>query len=151
MYSLCVLGWGIVYSICQSSGLRGKGRGCRKQGSGCVVRIISWVTENGEAPVGASFCSEKPGERDFRDWESEKKKKKRKEGQLKSPSEREGACYHMGRIKPQLADFTRPSPPTLPIQPSVPLNLLPPFLCPLSQRRSLCFQCQPVDRLLFVQ
>lgn len=37
------------------------------RGSGCGVHIISWVTENGEPPVGASFCSEMPGEKDFRD------------------------------------------------------------------------------------
>lgn len=31
-----------------------------------------------------------------------------------------GACHHMGRIKPQLADFIRPLPPTLPVHPFCP-------------------------------
>lgn len=41
-------------------------------------------------------------------------------------------CHHMGWIKPQLADFIRPLPPTLPITPSVPFSLFP-----LSER--LCY------------
>ncbi|KAK5922703.1 hypothetical protein CgunFtcFv8_019944 [Champsocephalus gunnari] len=49
-------------------------------------------------------------------------------------------CHHMGQIKPQLADFMCPSPPTLPIHPSVPMNFLASVICPLSeateQRRS---------------
>lgn len=50
-------------------------------GKGCVVRIISWVTENRVPPVGASFCSEKPGERDFRGWESKRKRDRVKESE----------------------------------------------------------------------
>lgn len=48
-------------------------------GSGCPVRFISWVTENGESPVGAPFCSKKPEKSDFRDWEIKRERVKKSE------------------------------------------------------------------------
>lgn len=46
-----------------------------------------------------------------------------KEGELKSQREggveEKGSCHHMGQIRPQLADFIHPSPPTLPIHSSI--------------------------------
>lgn len=71
------------------------------------MSVVSWVTGNGDSPVGSASCSQRTLGK----------------GRLKG-REREGvvggSCHHMGRIKPQLADFIRPWPPTLPIHLSHP-------------------------------
>jgi len=109
--------------------------------SDCVVRIISWVTENGEPPVGASFCSEKPGE-EGGGWETESvtEREKVKEAEWERGGGRGGGgiCHRMGQIKnhswlissaPRLPLL----PPSLPPRPPhVPSLLLTPLLCPLS-------------------
>lgn len=66
--------------------------------------------------MGASFCSEQPGEGHFRAC---KIKRGRVKKSVRGRGGGGGSCHHMGQIRPQLADFIHPSPPTLPIHSSL--------------------------------
>lgn len=70
--------------------------------------------------MGASFCSEQPGEGHFRGCKIKRGRvKKSVRGRGGGGGGGEGSCHHMGQIRPQLADFIHPSPPTLPIHSSI--------------------------------
>lgn len=107
-----------------------------KDGGGSGEAAVLYASFHGwqkmeSPPMGASFCSEKPGEGYFRGWKIKRERVKKSEwgvGVGKGVS-----CHRMGQIKPQLADFIHPLPPTLPIiHFSIP-NRLPSFLSSLPE------------------